>query len=357
MAFCRYCGGSVSEDAVFCGSCGKRLREKEDNPSYQMQQGLKTPQGAPIQQGGQMPQGYPMQQGGQMPQGYTMYPNGQMSQGYTMPQGNQNPQWYKMPQSGQYSTGVGVQMGMYSNNGEYVQSAPVRNEPPIEVEIEGDMGQILKAYNDYFIIETTDEFEEYESDARKIYQTKGASENDKGVLEDFADVGKEIGSVYGEAFAMFGEAFSSTYAEYRKKKKGVLTIPVGERREYYAGCAFVEGINIGQEKRGYISIKTKVGNEILFFFDGRDEDIDEEVTEVFNEVLQPKIFGQTVDHNVTVSAQNGSTSIPQQMVGMISPTIGGGDKVEQIKRIKELLDTGAISKREFARMKKEILKK
>ena len=422
MAFCRYCGGKVSEGALFCSACGRKLRDEADNavnetvkkdfaggivpppipvdyeeqelnmsssdskgdnlfpsnntsfvpvsPSPQMRsdegmgnqnmQGNQMPQGYPMQQGVQMPQGYPMQQSVQMPQGYPMQQGVQMPQGYPMQQGVQMPQGYSMQsngQFGQFGQGFVNASPTSMNVGSYPSMPAVKDEPRIEVIIDGEFGQVLKAYNDYFIVETTDEFECYEPDARKIYQTKGASENEKGVLEEFADVGKEIGSIYGEAFAMFGEAFSSTYAEKRKKKKGVLTIPEGERKEYYAACATIEGINIGQEKRGCIIIRTKTGEEILFFFDGSDEDIDEEVSEVFSEVMQPKIHGQAVNHSVSINSQAGGFSVQQPMVGSYNPPAAEGDKVDQIRRIKELLDAGAISKREFAKMKKEILKK
>ena len=325
---------------------------------YPIQQGGQIPQGYPIQQGWQMMQGYPVQQAGQMPQGYPMQQGGQIPQGYPMQQGGQMMQGYPLQSNGQFSQGFTNVAPANMNVGSYHSVAPMKNEPRIEVIIDGEFGQILKAYNDYFIVETSDEFECYEPEARKIYQSKGASEKEKGVLEEFADVGKELGSIYGEAFAMFGEAFSSTYAEKRKKKKGVLTIPEGERKEYYAACATIEGINIGQEKRGCIIIRAKTGEEILFFFDGTDEDIDEKVSEVFSEVMQPKIHGQMVNHSISIGTQAGVVSVQQPMVGSYnnSPAVEG-DKVEQIKRIKELLDTGAISKREFARMKKEILKK
>lgn len=322
---------------------------------YSVQPGAQMAQGYPMQQNGQIPQGYPMQQSGQIPQGYPMQQSSQIPQGYPMQQSGSIQQGYGMPQYGQYNPAGASKAGVYSNNS-YSSNMAMNNEVKIETIIDGEMGQILKVYSEFFIVETTEDFELLEPDARKIYQTKGASENEKGVLEEFADVGREMKSIYGEAFAMFGEAFSSSYAEKRKKKLGVLTIPVGERKVYYAACSMIEGINVGQEKRGYISIKTNTGEEILFFFDGNDEDIDDNVTAIYNDVLQPRIYGQTVNHNASINKKNGSYT-SQQPVGDMNYSAVGGDKVEQIKRLKDLLDSGAISKKEFARMKKDILKK
>ena len=213
--------------------------------------------------------------------------------------------------------------------------------------IDGGMGQILRIYNDYFVINTTEDF--YEPTARKIYKSKGATEPSKGLIEEFGEVGKE----FGEAFAEMGEAFSSTYAEKRKKKLGVLEIDEGERRESFYNCVSSDGVNIGANKRGYISVITKSDEELLFFFDCENKDLTRELPEIFS-VLKQRIFAANNPVKVIKTSISETEQNNEKLENVTKTNMT--DALEQIRKMKELLDMNAITQDEFETMKKGVLK-
>jgi hypothetical protein len=74
-------------------------------------------------------------------------------------------------------------------------------------------------------------------------------------------------------------------------------------------------------------------------------------------VDQTVVHGDYVDDRDTTYVDDRDTIVKDSVINRSNVGSGGKSKAEQIKEIKELLDSGAIDDDEFQQMKKEILGK
>lgn len=241
--------------------------------------------------------------------------------------------------------------------------------------LDGAKGQVLKVYEDYFIIDTTEEFDidDVAEDYAEIYNedhpkdnqykkedvldiTKGVMKNSGDLCKDFFRLGirkkgitqKGISSLM-DRFAdgmestltdVVGKAYDIKYPEKKKFKKRS-----GEIKYKYSDFEIVEFRNMGEDYLGYLKFQNKNTAEnsdldILYFYGGY---VDEEVIKVMPEVysyIYNKINSQKKEIN-------------NEEVTKIKPD--NASIVEDIKRYKELLDMGAITQKEYDKKKKELL--
>ena len=241
--------------------------------------------------------------------------------------------------------------------------------------LDGAKGQVLKVYEDYFTINTTDEFDindvaedyaeicsddypegnQYEKEA-VLDITKGVMKNSGDLFKDFFRLGvrkkgitqKGISGMM-DRFAdgmestltdVVGKAYDIKYPEKKKFKKYS-----GERKYKYSDFEIVEFRNMGEDYLGYLKFQNKntAGNpdfDILYFYGGyADEDVIKIMPEVYS-YMSDKINNQKKE----ISNEEITKNKPDN-----------ASIVEDIKRYKELLDMGAITQKEYDKKKKELL--
>ncbi len=315
MAFCRYCGASIKDGVRFCKNCGKQLI-KDSNTSFQVIQ-----------------------------------------------------------QTSSYSTKI---ENAYSQNGRVLCAGE-------ELIVDGKMGQILKVYNDHFLIETCSAFSNYMYEANRIYNTRGASEpegttSSDSLFEGFAEIGREFKSIFSDMGKEIKSSFrdAQSLSSTNTAKREVVNIKKGVKGDFFKSCSTIEGINIGERKRGYIKVVNQNGIDMLFFFDGRDNGLKAKIADAYG--IMNSLIGKTCSvpnaeqvppvptdvNNTTYSEQkndNKTETIVEnkldktnvEQTPSVVNTNSSGDKIEQIKNIKEMLDSGVITKEEFEKLKKDII--
>lgn len=241
--------------------------------------------------------------------------------------------------------------------------------------IDGKKGQILKVYEDYFSINTTEEFdiddiaEDYaeiynedhpknnqysKSDAQNI--VKGVMGTSGGLVKDILIAGVTKKGITSKGIASItnkftsgmesaitnavGKAYDEKYPEKKPFKRHR-----GERKYKYTDFEIVEFRNVGNDCLGYLKFQNKntIANsdfDILYFYGSEaKKDVIKIMPEVYSYILN-KINSQKKEIS---NEKKVETKIDNSLI------------VEDIKRFKELLDMGAITQEEYDKKKKELL--
>lgn len=242
--------------------------------------------------------------------------------------------------------------------------------------IDGNAGQILKVYKDYFSINTTNEFdidgiaEEYaiicsedhpkknnqfsKSDAQDI--VKGMMGSTGGLVKDILVAGitkksltskginamtnKFTNGIESAITNAVGNAYDETYPEKKDFKQHK-----GERIYKYTDFEILEFRDVGDDTLGYLKFQNQntIKNsdyDVLYFYDcDAKDDIIKIMPKVYSYMKKRinKKEKETNKENNSKTETNNSTII------------------EDIKKFKELLDMGAITQEEYDKKKKQLL--
>ena len=240
--------------------------------------------------------------------------------------------------------------------------------------IDGDVGQILKVYNDYFSINTTNDFdidriaEEYatsyskdhpkknnqfsKSDAQDI--VKGMVGSTGGLVKDIlvASITKKsltskgintmankfTNGIESAITNAVGNAYDEAYPEKKDFKQHK-----GERIYKYTDFEILEFRDVGNDTLGYLKFQNQntIKNsdyDVLFFYDCDAKD------DIIR--LMPKVYSYMKERINKKETNKENNSKKQTSNSAI---------IEDIKNFKELLDMGAISQEEYDKKKKQLL--
>lgn len=242
--------------------------------------------------------------------------------------------------------------------------------------INGNAGQILKVYEDYFSINTTNEFdidsiaEEYakicsedhpkknnqysKDDAQDI--VRGMMGSTGGLVKDILVAGITKKSITSKGINAMtnrfankmestiinavGKAYDETYPEKKNFKQHK-----GERIYKYTDFEILEFRDIGDDTLGYFKFQNQntIKNsdyDVLYFYDcDAKDDIIKIMPQIYS-YMKKKINRKEKETNNEKNSKNETNN------SLI---------IEDIKKYKELLDMGAITQEEYDKKKKQLL--
>ncbi len=233
--------------------------------------------------------------------------------------------------------------------------------------IDGKRGQILSVYEDYFSINTTDNFdiddvaedyaEVYNEDHPTISKNKEKEISTKAVVKGTTGIAKDlfvatvskkgrnksIKHLTNSFTKGIGSAFDSILDELddeEKIEKKAFKAVKGIRKYQYTDFDIVKFREVGQDSIGYLKFQNKnnqsSNNDILFFYDSSvNKDVKNTMSYVYDYMF--KKLGKKEEKEPVVQKTTNSQI------------------ADDIKKFKELLDCGAITQEEYDKKKKEIL--
>ena len=236
--------------------------------------------------------------------------------------------------------------------------------------IDGKRDQILTVYDDYFTINTTEDFdiddvaedyaEVYNEDhptisksKEKEFSTKEIVKGTSGIAKDLlvATVSKKgrkksIKNITNNFTKGIGSAFDNILDELDDEKsieRKAFKAVKGTRKYQYSDFDIVKFRDVGQDSIGYLkfqnnSTKSNSNNDILFFYDSTvNKDVKNAISYVYDFMF--KKIGKKEEKTKEPVVQKTTNS----------------QIADDIKKFKELLDCGAITQEEYDKKKKEIL--
>ena len=247
--------------------------------------------------------------------------------------------------------------------------------------IDGKKGQVIKIYENHFVIVTKSDFdmstieEEYNEinikDNPTIHKIKkedvknlttGIIGNGGDIVKDLLIAGITKGKLtekkLGKMTDKFSNSFESTienyidvaYDNYYAEKKSFTSL--GEEHYFsYSDFDIISFRNIGNDNLGYLKFQNKItinNNEydVLFFY-GRD--IKSKVKKIMPSVYS-LLFKKINESKVRLPNKEDEEKI------QVDTQVNDLKVLDDIVKFKELLDSGIITQEEFDKKKKELLR-
>ncbi len=236
--------------------------------------------------------------------------------------------------------------------------------------IDGKRDQILTVYNDYFTINTTEDFdiddvaedyaEVYNEDHLTISKSKDKEISTKAVVKGTTGIAKDlltatvskkgrsksIKNISKSISKGIGSAFDSILDELddeEKIERKAFKAVKGTRKYQYTDFDIVKFREVGQDSIGYLKFQNKnqsSSNDILFFYDSTvNKDVKNAISYVYDYMF--KKLGKKEEKE-------------KEKEPVVQKTTNS-QIADDIKKFKELLDCGAITQEEYDKKKKEIL--
>ena len=241
--------------------------------------------------------------------------------------------------------------------------------------IDGNYGQRLSLYRDFFIIETDDYFsyderlEELKARRRSNMMVKSLKDSFSGALGSQSVTSALVGLVPGGklvkagaqlALGAISNASANTTAQIadsdarmaREVLPDKIIFALGKKLIKYADVSNVEFFDATEDRAGILLFQGNLIKDYMFFFsESKNKDVSSicsEITDKINEIEETKDVLETkfVPETQSQSMQNNAESVQK-------PSIE--DNIETIKKFKELLDAGIITEDEFQKKKMELL--
>ena len=221
-------------------------------------------------------------------------------------------------------------------------------------EIDGGWGQRLEVYHDYVVIETSSKFDanlvaiNYTSTLQSMTPSKGILDREE-IKDAFVN-----GIVNGSGIIRTGlrigvSAGVDGVKTFLGLSKREFSVEIGKRKVFFSDYDIYDYLLVGNHGVGFIRFrKTEFidnpANDIIFFFGGLN---------IFaryglNKKMKPVCEQIELDFN--------SIEKKKKIDSENSDLINNIDKFDEIKKYKQLFDSGIITEEEFNLKKKELLR-